>query len=121
MIDNVNQIGLASPMCPSPRLTFSNEGLKPMCKVAVFTRALVLWFVGHNKFGHGNKAGCLPLSVFHVWKPYQSEQLHATPLQPASSCMLSSLLTFHKVVIIVQTTYTDNQTFLISYNIIPSS
>ena len=61
MIDDVEQIGLASPLRPNPRfVSFSTDGgvteyivfinLKPLCKIAVFTRALMLWFVVHYVF-----------------------------------------------------------------------
>lgn len=61
MIDDVEQIGLALPLRPNPRfVSFSTDGgvteyivfinLKPLCKIAVFTRALMPWFVVHYVF-----------------------------------------------------------------------
>ena len=61
MNDDIDQIGCRSPLRPSPRFaSYCTEGgltdyviyvnLKPLCKVAVFARALMLWFVAHYVF-----------------------------------------------------------------------
>ena len=61
MNEDIDHIGSRLPKRPGPRFaSFTTEGglteyviyinRKPLCKVAVFARALILWFVAHYVF-----------------------------------------------------------------------
>lgn len=108
MIDDVEQIGLASPLHPNPRfVSFSTDGgvteyivfinLKPLCKIAVFTRALMLWFVVHYVFHLEYSKEIKEVAYFFQEFVFGSltkakKLLHTSLLRQASSCMLSNFV-----------------------------